>query len=114
MGFMSSMTPAPAGPFPQRDILRDMPGVNDALLEWYSAHRRDLPWRRTTDPYAILVSEVMLQQTQVARVIERYEAWLKRWPTPASPAAASAAAVLAGRVGPGYNPGAGGLGDAGA
>src|SRR4051795_741642 len=80
-----------------------MPGVNDALLEWYSAHRRDLPWRRTTDPYAILVSEVMLQQTQVARVIERYEAWLKRWPTPASLAAASVAEVLAEWVGLGYN-----------
>jgi A/G-specific adenine glycosylase len=80
-----------------------MPGVNDALLEWYSAHRRDLPWRRTTDPYAILVSEVMLQQTQVARVIARYEAWLQRWPTPPSLAAASVAEVLGEWVGLGYN-----------
>ena len=55
----------------------------DALLDWYGAVRRDLPWRRTTDPYAILVSEVMLQQTQVARVVPRYEAWLERWPTAA-------------------------------
>jgi hypothetical protein len=47
--------------------------VNDALLEWYAEHRRGLPSRRTTDPYAILVSEVMLQQTQVARVVSRYE-----------------------------------------
>ena len=60
------------------------------LLAWYARHRRDLPWRRTRDPYAILVSEVMLQQTQVARVVPRYEAWLARWPT----ADALAAVVL--------------------
>jgi A/G-specific adenine glycosylase len=77
--------------------------VNDALLEWYAAHRRDLPWRRTTDPYAILVSEVMLQQTQVARVIPRYEAWLERWPTAAALAAAPVADVLSAWVGLGYN-----------
>ena len=52
----------------------------DALLRWYERERRDLPWRRTRDPYAILVSEVMLQQTQVARVVPRYLAWLERWP----------------------------------
>jgi A/G-specific adenine glycosylase len=77
--------------------------VNDALLAWYAANRRDLPWRRTTDPYAILVSEVMLQQTQVARVIPRYEAWLECWPTPASLAAAPVADVLREWVGLGYN-----------
>jgi A/G-specific adenine glycosylase len=77
--------------------------VNDALLDWYAANRRDLPWRRTTDPYAILVSEVMLQQTQVARVIPRYEAWLELWPTPAALAAAPVAEVLAEWVGLGYN-----------
>jgi A/G-specific adenine glycosylase len=65
--------------------------------------RRDLPWRRTTDPYAILVSEVMLQQTQVARVLPRYEAWLERWPTAADLAAAPRADVLAAWVGLGYN-----------
>ena len=54
--------------------------MHDALLDWYARERRDLPWRRTSDPYAILVSEVMLQQTQVARVVPRYEAWLERWP----------------------------------
>ena len=47
-----------------------------AILDWYGDVARDLPWRRTRDPYAILVSEVMLQQTQVARVVERYERWL--------------------------------------
>src|SRR5215216_2090232 len=51
------------------------------LLAWYEEYGRDLPWRRTRDPYAILVSEVMLQQTQVARVVPRYLAWLERWPT---------------------------------
>jgi A/G-specific adenine glycosylase len=77
--------------------------VNDALLDWYAANRRDLPWRRTTDPYAILVSEVMLQQTQVARVIPRYGAWLERWPTAESLAAAPVADVLGEWVGLGYN-----------
>jgi A/G-specific adenine glycosylase len=77
--------------------------VNDALLDWYAANRRDLPWRRTTDPYAILVSEVMLQQTQVARVIPRYEGWLHRWPTAASLAHATVAEVLSEWVGLGYN-----------
>ena len=52
----------------------------DAILAWYAAVRRDLPWRRTTDPYRILVSEVMLQQTQVVRVVPYYEAWLERFP----------------------------------
>src|SRR5439155_950898 len=47
-----------------------------ALAGWYREHGRDLPWRRTRDPYAVLVSEVMLQQTQVARVVPRWEAWM--------------------------------------
>ncbi len=64
---------------------------------------RDLPWRRTTDPYRILVSEVMLQQTQVARVVPRYEAWVERWPTAAALAAAPLADVLRAWVGLGYN-----------
>ena len=59
----------------------DLDALRDALLRWYARARRDLPWRRTTDPYAILVSEVMLQQTQVARVVPRYLEWLERWPT---------------------------------
>jgi A/G-specific adenine glycosylase len=74
-----------------------------ALLAWFAEHGRDLPWRRTRDPYAILVSEVMLQQTQVARVLERYPAWLERWPTPAALAAAPAADVLRAWSGLGYN-----------
>ena len=50
------------------------------LLSWFDRHGRDLPWRGTRDAYAVLVSEVMLQQTQVARVIPRYLAWIERWP----------------------------------
>jgi A/G-specific adenine glycosylase len=77
--------------------------LQDAILEWYGRNGRDLPWRRTRDPYAILVSEVMLQQTQVARVEERYAIWLERWPTPAALAAAPAADVLRAWSGLGYN-----------
>src|SRR4051812_16611196 len=77
--------------------------LEDALLRGYALEARDLPWRRTRDPDAILVSGVMLRQTQVARVVGRYEAWLQRWPTAASLAAASLADVLAAWVGLGYN-----------
>lgn len=80
-----------------------MDPLQAALLDWYAAGRRDLPWRRTTDPYAILVSEVMLQQTQVARVVPRYAAWLERWPDAAALAAAPRAEVLGEWVGLGYN-----------
>ncbi len=73
------------------------------LLAWYRRVARDLPWRRTADPYAILVSEVMLQQTQVARVVERYQAWLVRWPTVEALAQATLADVLTAWVGLGYN-----------
>ena len=63
----------------------------DAVLPWYAAHRRDLPWRRPdASPWAVLVSEIMLQQTPVARVLPAYQAWLERWPTPAALAAAPA------------------------
>ncbi len=51
------------------------------VLDWYAAHGRDLPWRRTRDPYAIVVSEIMLHQTQVSRVIPLYQRFLKRYPT---------------------------------
>ena len=74
-----------------------------AILDWYGDVARDLPWRRTRDPYAILVSEVMLQQTQVARVVERYERWLLRWPDAVALAAASPGEVLGEWVGLGYN-----------
>src|SRR5215471_5843059 len=55
--------------------------LRHALLAWYNASSRDLPWRRTRDPYAILVSEYMLQQTQVKTVLPYYDAFLSRFPT---------------------------------
>lgn len=75
----------------------------DATLAWYAAVRRDLPWRRTRDPYRILVSEVMLQQTQVVRVVPYYEAWLERFPDERALAGAPAADVLRMWSGLGYN-----------
>ncbi len=76
----------------------------EALLSaWFARAGRDLPWRRTNDPYAILVSEVMLQQTQVDRVVPRYLAWLERWPTVGALAAAPAADVIREWQGLGYN-----------
>ena len=75
----------------------------DAILAWYAAVRRDLPWRRTADPYRILVSEVMLQQTQVARVVPYYEAWLEQFPDERALADAPAADVLRRWSGLGYN-----------
>ncbi|HZP74153.1 MAG TPA: hypothetical protein VFA97_12335 [Gaiellaceae bacterium] len=77
--------------------------MKSALLAWYAAHGRDLPWRKTHDPYAILVSEVMLQQTQVDRVVPRYEAWLTRWPTVDALATASTGEVIVAWQGLGYN-----------
>jgi A/G-specific adenine glycosylase len=77
--------------------------VKRQLLAWYQENGRSLPWRETTDPYAILVSEVMLQQTQVERVIPRWHAWLAKWPTADALAAASAGAVIVEWQGLGYN-----------
>ncbi|HZO98239.1 MAG TPA: A/G-specific adenine glycosylase [Gaiellaceae bacterium] len=77
--------------------------MKEPLLAWFREHRRDLPWRRTRDPYAILVSEVMLQQTQVERVVPRYLRFLERWPTVEALAAASAADVIVEWQGLGYN-----------
>jgi A/G-specific adenine glycosylase len=77
--------------------------VEGLLRDWYAAHARDLPWRRSRDPYAILVSEVMLQQTQVDRVVPRYERWLIRWPTVEELASATPADVIVEWQGLGYN-----------
>jgi A/G-specific adenine glycosylase len=77
--------------------------VEELLGEWFATNARDLPWRRTRDPYAILVSEVMLQQTQVDRVVPRYLAWLGRWPTVESLAAAASSDVIREWQGLGYN-----------
>ncbi|MFD1646302.1 A/G-specific adenine glycosylase [Haloarchaeobius litoreus] len=68
--------------------------VQDALVEWYEADHRDFPWRRTDDPYEILVSEVMSQQTQLGRVVEAWEAFLDRWPTTTALADADRADVV--------------------
>jgi A/G-specific adenine glycosylase len=72
----------------------DRDAVRSALVEWYEADHRDFPWRRTTDPYAILVSEVMSQQTQLGRVVEAWEDFLAEWPTVRDLAAADRADVV--------------------
>jgi A/G-specific adenine glycosylase len=77
--------------------------MQDALVAWFRANGRDVPWRQTRDPYAILVSEVMLQQTQVERVAPRYQRWLERWPSAAAVASASRADVIREWQGLGYN-----------
>jgi A/G-specific adenine glycosylase len=82
---------------------RRIRAVQARLLDWYAENRRDLPWRRTTDPYAILVSEIMLQQTQVARVVPKFDDWLTAWPDLESLAAAPLAGVLQRWQGLGYN-----------
>ncbi len=78
------------------------PRVAAALMTWYAAHRRDLPWRQTSDAYRVWVSEIMLQQTQVATVIPYYERFLARFPTVESLAAADLDEVLALWQGLGY------------
>ena len=74
-----------------------------ALLGWYATHRRDLPWRADSSPWPVLVSEIMLQQTQAGRVIPFYRRFMVRFPTPAALAEAPAAEVLALWSGLGYN-----------
>lgn len=73
------------------------------ILKWYCANRRDLPWRHTRDPYKIFVSEVMLQQTQVERVVPKYHAFLKRFPTVQMLARAKTSSVIKEWAGLGYN-----------
>jgi A/G-specific adenine glycosylase len=77
--------------------------VQARLLEWYAGQGRDLPWRHTRDPYAVLVAEVMLQQTQVDRVIPKWFAWLARFPTLRDLAGARRAEVIRAWQGMGYN-----------
>ncbi|MFC3476894.1 HhH-GPD family protein [Halobacterium litoreum] len=72
----------------------DADAVRDALVSWYETDHREFPWRRTDDPYAILVSEVMSQQTQLSRVEEAWDAFLDRWPTTADLAAADQSDVV--------------------
>jgi A/G-specific adenine glycosylase len=77
--------------------------IRDGLLDWFSEHGRDLPWRRTRDPYPILVSEVMLQQTQVDRVLPYYMRFLERFPTVEDLANAATSDVIRIWSGLGYN-----------
>ena len=77
--------------------------IQRKLLTWYNRQGRDLPWRKTRDPYKILVSEIMLQQTQVSRVIPKYQAWLKVFPTVQALARAPLPKVLQLWSGLGYN-----------
>ena len=63
----------------------DRPRLAAEIVTWYATHARDLPWRRRdVSPWGVLVSEVMLQQTPVARVLPVWQQWRRRWPTPAT------------------------------
>src|SRR5215471_14814092 len=73
------------------------------LLAWYRRHGRDLPWRKTSDPYHILVSEMMLQQTQVDRVLPKYREWLDKYPSLETLAGAPEAEVARSWYPLGYN-----------
>ena len=77
------------------ELSADIGAVRKALVEWYRANHRAFPWRRTEDPYAILVSEVMSQQTQLDRVVPAWEDFLERWPTVSDLADADRADVVA-------------------
>src|SRR5579863_5662822 len=72
------------------------------LLAWYDTHKRELPWRRDQDPYRVWLSEIMLQQTRVAAVLEHYRRFLERFPTVGKLAAAREPSVLAAWSGLGY------------
>ena len=76
--------------------------IAQALVDWFTANGRDYPWRHTTDPWAILVSEIMLQQTTIPTVLGRYGAWMQQFPTPAHLAAASEEEALRSWEGLGY------------
>lgn len=98
MGKYISFSPSPVQLAPDQVIQ-----VQSSLLKWYAQEHRDLPWRTTNDPYAILVSEVMLQQTQVDRVLPKYKQFLSAFPTLADLAAAPTAEVISAWVPLGYN-----------
>src|SRR4051794_9202828 len=83
--------------------LEILAAVRGALLEWFADHGRDLPWRHTRDPYQIMVSEIMLQQTQVDRVVPKYRAFLELFPSLAALAVAPTAEVIRAWTGLGYN-----------
>jgi A/G-specific adenine glycosylase len=97
------MAPHPPTDASHRLSPKDADAFRAAVREHHREHRRDMPWRETDDPYAILVSEVMLQQTQVSRVLPKYEAWLAAFPDFEALAATPLAAVLEAWSGLGYN-----------
>jgi len=82
------------GDVAESDLPEDVDAVRAALIEWYEQDHRAFPWRETDDPYEILVSEVMSQQTQLGRVVEAWETFTERWPTAADLAAADRAEVV--------------------
>lgn len=91
--------PEPRGPVAvppqQADAARHQAPSDQAVIDWYQDHARDLPWRRPgTTPWGVLVSEVMSQQTPVSRVTPAWTAWMARWPGPADLAGAPVAEVL--------------------
>jgi len=92
-GERTSLDTEPTAPGALGDV--DLGRVRETLRAWYREHHREFPWRETTDPYAILVSEVMSQQTQLGRVETAWEAFLSRWPTVESLAAADRGDVVA-------------------
>src|SRR6266699_4895827 len=98
---MSKQSPSSRIPFEPAPEL--VVRVHSSLLRWYAAEQRNLPWRSTDDAYAILVSEIMLQQTQVERVLPKYQQFLAAFPTLADLAAASTAEVISVWVPLGYN-----------
>jgi A/G-specific adenine glycosylase len=85
---------------PPREISADR--FSQALLRWFDHHKRDLPWRRDQDPYHVWLSEIMLQQTRVAAVLEHYRRFVRRFPTVRKLAAARESSVLAAWSGLGY------------
>ena len=96
-GAASAATGSKAPALGQRDR-----SLSARLLAWYDAHRRELPWRGQRDPYAVWVSEVMLQQTQVKTVLRYFPAWMRRFPTLRKLAAADESDVLHAWQGLGY------------
>ena len=94
--YTTSVTHSPA------ELPANAQDFRENLLHWYEKNRRDLPWRKTADPYSVWISETMLQQTQVATVIPFYERWLQRFPTITALADAPIDAVLGAWQGLGY------------
>src|SRR5258705_6537431 len=93
---------SPTGIFPATSRDSTRLAFQRTLLRWYDQNRRDLPWRKTRDPYRIWISEIMLQQTRVAAVLEHYRLFLERFPDVRALAVADESAVLAAWSGLGY------------